>query len=201
MSTNNIYADAETTIRERLLARPKARGQGKSRQFIDRTAALGVWFLRKHGPYGERIFSACRMVLAKLLKLGESAVRRSIAALQEIGLLQFLPRADGRTRKWRSVEYAAYQFQLGLDFANFFVAAQTDQRGAEKEEVSSSLSVSGRLVPARTWDPQRPEFRLPSKAAVKRAAGAALEALQRLPLPLASPALLATLRRPAGGSR
>src|SRR5829696_9454450 len=87
--STSVYSQAETMIRERILSRPGARGQGKSRQFIDRTVALGVWFLRKHGPYGERIFSACRMVLAKLLGLKDCAIRTSIAALVEIGLLRF----------------------------------------------------------------------------------------------------------------
>src|SRR4051812_13963605 len=156
----DVYAEAEAKIRHLLLARPQARGQGKSPRFIERTVALGVWFLRKHGPYGPRIFSACREVLAKLLGLKDSAIRRSIAALQGIGVLKFLPRA--RARKWRSVEYAAYQFELGIGFALAFSAAQSGQvGGVRKQEVSSSLNFSGHLVPARTWDRARPEFRLP----------------------------------------
>src|SRR5215204_1762962 len=117
--STNIYADAETMIRDRLLTRPKARGQGKSRQFLDRTVALGLWFLRKHGPYGARIFTADRMALAKKVftTIKEHLLRTSIAALIEIGVLRHLPRAQGHERKWRSPEYAAYQFEIGSVFA------------------------------------------------------------------------------------
>src|SRR5829696_5237583 len=119
----DVYAAAEAKLRQLLLDRPQARGQGKSPRFIERTVALGVWFLRKHGP-GARIFSACRMALAKLLGLKDSAIRRSIAALQQLGLLKHLPRANGHERKWRSVEFAAYQYEIGIGFALFFPAAQ-----------------------------------------------------------------------------
>ncbi len=191
MSTD-VYADAAAMIRERLLARPGARGQGRSNQFLDRTVRLGVWFLRKHGPYGERIFSACRMVLARILKLKDCAVRTSIAALQEIGLLHHLPRANGHERKWRSPEYAAFQFQLGADFALLFPVAQTRQIPDKKEELER-LPVSGGLIPRRTWDRRRPELRLPSKIAVRRAWEASLEALKGLPLPRLSPQVLGSM--------
>lgn len=199
----DVYAEAEAKIRQLLLDRPQARGQGKSRYFLDRTVALGVWFLRKHGPYGARIFSACREVLAKLLGFKPSAVRNSILALLEIGLLKFLPRANGHERKWRSPEYAAYQYELGMHFALPFLAAQsqTQQVSEGKKGLSPALTVSVGLAPARTWDRARPEFRLPSKAALKRAATASLGALQALPLPRLSELALATLERPAGSLR
>src|SRR5215203_3975988 len=184
----DVYAAAEAKLRELLLARPQARGQGKSPQFIDRTVALGVWFLRKHGPYGARIFSACRMVLAKLLRLKDCAIRTSLKALQEIGLLHHLPRANGHDRKFKSPEYAAFQFELGTDFALLFPAAKqadlvTRQIGLKGSQVCRELPVSGGLLPTHTWHPKRPEFRLPSKAAIKRALEARLEALGALPLP------------------
>src|SRR4051812_14960862 len=88
---SNVYAAAEAMIRERLLARPQAHGRGKSAEFITKAAAVGVWILRKHGPYGARIFSACREVLKKLFGF---TCRAIIEALEEIGLLRFLPRAN-----------------------------------------------------------------------------------------------------------
>src|SRR5215204_2899556 len=134
--STSVYDQAETLIRQRLLARPQARGQGRSRQFIDRTVALGVWFLRKHGPYGARIFSACRMVLAKLLRLKDCAIRTSLKALQEIGLLHHLPRANGHDRKFKSPEYAAFQFELGTDFA--LVLFFSRARGSYAQKYSSA---------------------------------------------------------------
>src|SRR3954466_16326003 len=61
----DVYAEAEAKIRQILIARPQARGRGKSPAFIDKAARIGIWILRKHGPYGARIFSACREVLKK----------------------------------------------------------------------------------------------------------------------------------------
>jgi hypothetical protein len=133
--------------------------------------------------------------------------RTIVDALEQIGLLRFLPRADGHDRKFRSPEYAAFQYELGPDFALLSSAAlrqsQSSQRGEGKKDSKRELPVSGLLAPARTWDRKRPELRLPSKAAVKRAASEALEALQRLPLPALSPLALATLWRPPwpGGGR
>jgi hypothetical protein len=194
----DVYAEAEAKIRQLLLARPKARGQGRAKQFLDRTVALGVLFLRKHGPYGN-IFSACYEALARLLGFKTTAVRNSIKALLEIGLLKFLPRANGHERKWRSVEFAAFQYQLGPEFATFFLPSP-NAMGTVAEKVLGDLPISVAL-PARTWDRARPEFRLPSKGAIRRAATASLEALQRLPLPRLSVLALATLARPGGSLR
>lgn len=168
IQTDDVYATAETMLRERLLARPGARGQGKSRQFIDRTVALGVWFLRKHGPYGARIFAACRMALAKLLGLKDCAIRTSIKALEEIGLLRHLPRANGHQRKYRSPEYAAFQFEIGSIFALLFPAAESAAQPVTRQKPGegSTLEIkvppgSGALqVPARTWYPGAPEMKL-----------------------------------------
>jgi hypothetical protein len=188
----DVYAEAEAKIRQLLLSRPQARGRGKSPTFIDKAARIGIWILRKHGPYGARIFSACREVLKKFFA---ASCRAAIEALRQIGLLRFLPRANGHERKYRSPEYAAFQFEIGPDFALFFLAAQSGQVVSRKVD-QRELPVSGLLVPARTWDRVRPEFRLPSRAALRRAATASLEALQRLPLPRLSPSALATFARP-----
>ena len=196
----NVYGAAEVMIRERLLARPQARGRGKSADFIEKAVRIGIWILRKHGPYGARIFSACREVLKKLFGF---TCRAIVDALEQIGLLRFLPRANGHERKFRSPEYAAFQFEIGLDFALLFpaalsVPANRPDKGQEALRDCLGFAVSGRLVPARTWDRARPELRLPSRASVKRAASATLEALQRVPVPRLSHLALATLKRPAG---
>lgn len=189
MSTD-VYAAGQAMIRERLLARPQARGRGKSAAFIDRGGRLGEWFLRKHGPYGPRIFSGCREVLRKLLGF---CCRALLKAFEQIGLIRLI---GEKRRKHRSPEYAAFQFELGPEFALLFSAApsETRQIGESRKVDQTGLPISGVLVPVRTWHPRRPEFRL----TIKRAASATLEALQRLPLPALSPGALATLRRPAG---
>jgi putative component of toxin-antitoxin plasmid stabilization module len=187
----DVYAEAEAELRKRLLDRPQARGRGKSPEFIDKAVRVGIWLLRKHhGPYG-RIFSACREVFRRAFGC---CCRAVIDALRQVGLLQFLPRANGHERKFRSPEYAAFQFELGPDFALFFSAANSETRLAGEEKNLSSLPISGAIVPARTWDRARPEFRL----AIRRAAKAALVALQARaaePLPRLSPLALAALRR------
>lgn len=204
--STDVYADAEVMIRERLLARPQARGRGKSAAFIELGTKVGLWFLRRHGPHGARIFSACFEVLKRYFGVSCRAV---LKALQDIGLLKHLPRANGHERKWQSPEFAAFQYELGTAFALLFPAAKQQQaqmcKGGEvrKEGIKSDL-VSCTLVPARTWDRKRPEFRLPSwssKAAIRRAATASLEALQRLPLPKLSSVAIATLGRPVGWLR
>lgn len=197
----SVYAAVDDMVRERLLARPQARGRGKSAAFIANTAAVAVWIARKHGPYGARIFTACREVLRKIFKFD---CRAAIKALEQIGFLKFLPRANGHERKFRSPEYAAFQFEIGLDFALLFPAAlQTRQVGERDLLLKTDSPVSGRFVSdvaARTWDRLRPEFRLGPRArkAIQGAALATLEALQGVPLPPASARLLATLKRPAG---
>ena len=202
MSTN-IYSDAADMIRERLLARPQARGRGKSAAFIELGTKVGLWFLRRHGPHGARIFSACFEVLKRYFGVSCRAV---LKALQDIGLLKHLKRANGHERKWQSPEYAAYQYELGTEFALLFPAAKPQPqmcKGGElrKEDGIRSDLVSCTLVPARTWDRTRPEFRLPSKASIRRAATASLEALRGLSLPPLSSLALATLGRPVGAMK
>jgi|SRR5215203_777352 len=212
--TRDVYAAAEAKLRELLLARPQARGRGKSPEFIDKAIAVGIWILRRHGPYGPRIFSACRAVLRKVFG---RCCRAVIEVLLQVGLLKHLARAKTRAlepRKWRSPEYAAFQFEVGAAFAQLFPTPSAGELRreaasdlirpigeAQKQGLKAPLTLSGVFVPIRTWDRARPEFRLPSKVAIKRAATASLEALQALPLPGLSSLALATLARPTGSLR
>src|SRR3954465_5705050 len=120
--TRDVYAEAEAKIRQLLLARPQARGRGTNPEFVDKAVAAGGGLLRRQGPYGPRIFSACREVLRRVFGRCCRAAREK---LRQIGLLKFLPRANGHERKWRSVEFAAFQFEVGAAFAQFFPPAPT----------------------------------------------------------------------------
>jgi hypothetical protein len=196
----NVYSDIEERVRALVLAR--AKGRGRSPAFVERCVEAAVWIARKHGPYG-RIFAACRMALSRLWGWRDCQVRTVVAMLQSIGFLSHLPRANGHDRKFRSPEYAAFQFALGPDFANLFpndvCGEAAPIHSSQNKVVCSWLPVSGGIVPARTWNSVAPELRLPSAGtgtAIRKAAQAALAAMKGQPMPrLSEGALRAALRR------
>ncbi|HEX2973232.1 MAG TPA: hypothetical protein VHP11_12935 [Tepidisphaeraceae bacterium] len=117
--------------------------------------------------------------------------------LRTIGFAVFLPRPDGRLRKWGSPEFAAYQFQMGDAFAAFF-AEPSEGQSRQKKKGSVLACFSGGIAPARSWNRAAPEFRLPlsdTRQGVRKAALASLDALKGLPMPKLSDAARGLMQR------
>jgi hypothetical protein len=125
-------------------ARPAAGPRAGEKPAVHRRkVALGVWFLRKHGPYGARIFSACREVLARLLGLKDSAVGARSLRCSQIGAPQVPTPRNGHERKWRSVEYAALPVRDRSRFCAFLLGSPN--RPGRGEEAR------GKFFPSCFW--------------------------------------------------
>lgn len=200
----DVYAKAEAFVREMLMARPKARGQGRSKQFIDNCVKVAMWLIRKHAAYGPRRFSIAREILARMIGLKPCNVRTALAALLDIGMLEFCPRA--KARKFLSPEYAAYQAQLSLEIrgmidpeaADLLSDSQTRQFIQELKNKDLSLPISGEFARAGISARNLFQMRQPFSAIVdnaKRETKKRLEELKRQPLPRLSPLALKLMQR------
>jgi hypothetical protein len=122
----DVYAEAEAKIRQLLLARPQARGQGKSPSSSTAPWRSGSGSCGKHGPYGARIFSACREVLRDSSARCCRAVDRGAAPNRAAQVPA--PRQWSRAQM-AVAEYAAFQFDLVPILRFSSSAAQSGQVG------------------------------------------------------------------------
>src|SRR5215204_2241934 len=165
-------------------------------------------------------FPIDRRALADHPELGltEARVRGAIKALEEVG---FLDRAvtGGRTHKLTAQDELHRKpilFQFGTEYAPIFIRANHRNRAGHrptprqpftsspKGSAAKRAMLMGEIKKKGLGDrrgARPPEFRLASRAAIRRAAEASLEALVRLPLPRLSDRALATTVDKPGDKR
>lgn len=137
----SVYERVEAMIRERLA--------GRRGDFRERCVRLGLWLVRRHGPYGRAKFGVPPKELGKDKKredrgdeqfirqvgLTYSQIRTAVQALIEAGLLE-------RTSPLRQQRYRKdppTEFKLGSTFAILFPVAQSAAaRAAAQYKVARS---------------------------------------------------------------
>ncbi len=127
----NIYEQAEALLRARLVT-----ATGKVRRNAEACVKLGLWLLRRHGPYGAgRQFWVPRLELARSWRFQEqvgltaSQIRTARDVLIEVGLLALIQAGE---RGEGEAKHAPNVFEIGPEFALFF--PKTD---ATKHEVAT----------------------------------------------------------------
>ncbi len=119
----NVYERSEALLRARLSAR-------RNREAC---VLLGLWLLRKHGPYGGgvgRVFAIPRIELAADARfqaqvgLTPARIRGAIVALLEAGLIRIAQASERISYRPGLVRNTPTQYELGPDFALFFPVAR-----------------------------------------------------------------------------